>query len=335
MYTYGLPKIAILAGGYSGEAEISIQSASTIINNIDRSKFSPLIVRIDRDLWWVELDNNCSAEIDKESFTWKDSDGIINKFDAVFIMVHGTPGEDGILQKYFENLDIPFSTGSSESVTVTFNKFKANSILRSGGIYVADSIEILRGEPLSESRIIEIAENVKIPCFVKPNTGGSSLGISRVESTSDLREAIELAFETECISVLIESLLDGREFSIGVVPDDNGLSIVLPITEIVTENVFFDYEAKYEGASKEITPAQISSESTALIKETALKATQLLNCKGLVRVDVILVNGEIPAVLEINAVPGFTKVSILPQQLSCVGIGLPDIISRILNGILA
>ena len=335
MYTYGLPKIAILAGGYSGEAEISIQSASTIINNIDRSKFSPLIVRIDRDLWWVELENNCSAEIDQESFTWKDSDGLINKFDAVFIMVHGTPGEDGILQKYFENLDIPFSTGSSESVTVTFNKFKANSKLRSVGISVADSIEILRVESLSESRIIEIAQNIKIPCFVKPNTGGSSLGISRVESTSDLREAIELAFETECISVLIESLLDGREFSVGVVPDNNGLPIAMPITEIVTENVFFDYEAKYEGASDEITPAQISSESTALIKETALKATQIFNCKGLVRVDIILVNDEIPAVIEINAVPGFTKESILPQQLSSVGIGLPDIISRILNGILA
>jgi D-alanine-D-alanine ligase len=335
MYTYGLPKIAVLAGGYSGEAEISIQSASTIINNIDRSKFSPFIVRIDRDLWWVELENNSRAEIDQESFTWSDSDGAINNFDAVFIMVHGTPGEDGILQKYFENLDIPFTTGSSESVMVTFNKFKANSILKAEGIYVADSIEVFRDESLSESRISEIAQNIKIPCFVKPNTGGSSLGISRVESKSDLKDAIELAFETECISVLIESLLDGREFSVGVVPDENGLPIAMPITEIITENVFFDYEAKYEGASEEITPANISPESAALINETALKATQILNCKGMVRVDVIVVNGGIPAVLEINAVPGFSKNSILPQQLSCFGIGLPEIISRIINGVLA
>ena len=229
MYTYGLPKIAVLAGGYSGEAEISIQSASTIINNIDRSKFSPFIVRIDRDLWWVELENNSRAEIDQESFTWSDSDGTTNNFDAVFIMVHGTPGEDGILQKYFENLDIPFTTGSSESVRVTFNKFKANSILKAEGIYVADSIEVFRDESLSESRISEIAQHIKIPCFVKPNTGGSSLGISRVESKSDLIDAIELAFETECDSVLIESLLDGREFSVGVVPDENGLPIAMPI----------------------------------------------------------------------------------------------------------
>ena len=334
MNTNGLPKIAILAGGYSGEAAISIKSASTIINNVDTSKFSPFTVRIDRDLWWVECNNNCRADIDRESFTWKDSEGIQNKFDAVFIMVHGTPGEDGVLQKYFENLDIPFSTGSADSVKLTFNKFKANNKLRSEGISVADAIEIQREEVLSESRISEMAQIVKIPCFVKPNKGGSSLGISRVDRTEGLREAIKYAFDTDCPSVLIESLLEGREFSVGVVPDEKGIPIVMPITEIITENTFFDYEAKYEGVSKEITPAQISSESTALIQKTALKATEILNCKGMVRVDIIIVNGDIPAVLEVNSVPGFTQESILPQQLICAGIGFSDMISRILNRIL-
>jgi D-alanine-D-alanine ligase len=334
MNNNGLPKIAVLAGGYSGEAAISIKSAYTIVQNIDRSKYTPYTVRIDRDLWWVELDKTTRADIDRDSFTWKDSEGVQHKFDAVFIMVHGTPGEDGILQKYFETLEIPFSTGSSDSVRLTFNKFKANNKLRAEGIFVADSIEIKREEVLSESRMSEIAQIVKIPCFVKPNKGGSSLGVTRVENTTHLREAIEFAFETECPSVLIESLLEGREFSVGVVPDENGIPIVLPVTEIITENAFFDYEAKYEGESLEITPAKLSLESTAFIKETVVKATEILNCKWMVRVDIILVNGEIPAVIEINSVPGFTAESILPQQLSCAGIKLPDVISRILKGIL-
>ncbi|MDE0917907.1 MAG: ATP-grasp domain-containing protein [Flavobacteriales bacterium] len=330
----GLPKIAVLAGGYSGEAAISIKSASTIVHNIDRSKYTPFTVRIDRDLWWVELEGNTRADIDRESFTWKDSEGVHNTFDAVFIMVHGTPGEDGILQKYFETLEIPFSTGASDSVCLTFNKFKANNTLRAEGICVADSIEIKREEVLSESRMSDIAQIVKMPCFVKPNKGGSSLGVTRVENTMNLRAAIEFAFDTGCPTVVIESLLEGREFSVGVVPDENGTPMVLPVTEIITENVFFDYAAKYEGGSQEITPAKISSESSAMIKETVVKATEILKCKWMVRVDIILVNGENPAVIEVNSVPGFTDESILPQQLSCAGIKFRDVISRILNGIL-
>ena len=330
-----LPKIAVLAGGYSGEAAISVKSASNIVHNIDTSKYTPYTVRIDRDLWWVEVDGNTRFDIDRESFTWKDLEGVRNTFDAVLIMVHGTPGEDGILQKYFETLGIPFSTGCSNSVRLTFNKFKANNTLRAKGICVAESIEIKREEVLSESRMSEIAQIVKIPCFVKPNKGGSSLGVTRVENTIHLREAIEFAFDTECPSVLIESLLEGREFSVGVVPDEKGTPMVLPVTEIKSENVFFDYAAKYEGRSQEITPAEISSASQAMIIATVLKATEILKCKGMVRVDIILVNGENPAVLEINSVPGFTDESILPQQLRSAGIEIPELISRILKGILA
>lgn len=331
----GLPKIAVLAGGYSGEAAISIKSAATIVHNIDCSKYTPYTVRIDKDRWWVELDENTSADIDRDSFTWKDSEGIQNTFDAAFIMVHGTPGEDGILQKYFETLKIPFSTGASDSVRLTFNKFKANKTLRAKGILVADSIEIKREEVLSESRLTDIAQIVNMPCFVKPNKGGSSLGVTRVENTMHLRAAIECAFDTQCPSVLIESLLEGPEFSVGVIPDENGASIVLPVTEIKSENAFFDYAAKYEGKSQEITPAEISSASTAIIQETVMKATEILRCKWMVRVDIILVKGEKPAVIEINSVPGFTNESILPQQLSYAGIEIPEVISRILKGILA
>jgi len=330
-----LPKIAVLAGGYSGEAAISVKSASNIVHNIDTSKYTPYTVRIDRDLWWVEVDGNTRFDIDRESFTWKDLEGVRNTFDAVLIMVHGTPGEDGILQKYFETLGIPFSTGCSDSVSLTFNKFKANNTLRAKGICVAESIEIKREEVLSETRLSEIAQIVRIPCFVKPNKGGSSLGVTRVENTMNLRAAIEFAFDTECPSVLIESLLEGREFSVGVVPDEKGTPMVLPVTEIKSENVFFDYAAKYEGRSQEITPAEISSASQAMIIATVLKATEILKCKGMVRVDIILVNGENPAVLEINSVPGFTDESILPQQLRCAGIEIPELISRILKEISA
>lgn len=330
-----LPKIAVLAGGYSGEAAISVKSASNIVHNIDTSKYTPYTVRIDRDLWWVEVDGNTRFDIDRESFTWKDLEGVRNTFDAVLIMVHGTPGEDGILQKYFETLGIPFSTGCSDSVSLTFNKFKANNTLRAKGICVAESIEIKREEVLSETRLSEIAQIVRIPCFVKPNKGGSSLGVTRVENTMNLRAAIEFAFDTECPSVLIESLLEGREFSVGVVPDEKGTPMVLPVTEIKSENVFFDYAAKYEGRSQEITPAEISSASQAMIIATVVKATEILKCKGMVRVDIILVNEENPAVIEINSVPGFTNESILPQQLSCAGIEITEMISRILDGILA
>ncbi len=322
-------RIAVLAGGYSGEAIISFQSAATVMENIDTELFSPTLVRIDVDRWWVDVEGEPS--IDQTNFTYFDAFGEENKFDAVFIMVHGTPGEDGILQKYFENLCLPFTTGPSNSVTGTFNKFNTTSRLRNEGFTVGDSTLINSTDEIDSLKLNTIISEVGLPCFVKPNQGGSSLGINKVDNSNELEPAISAARDTECDSIIIESLLEGREFSMGVVPNLDGTPKAMPVTEIVTENLFFDFEAKYEGASEEITPADISEDNKEKMQEIGVKAYNLLGCKGMVRIDFILVNDSDPAILEINSVPGFSKMSILPQQLECEGISIKSIITRVLN----
>ena len=318
-------RIAVLAGGYSGEAVISLQSAANVMEHLDRNLFDPILVRIDSDRWWADVDGQPS--INKSTFTYAQND-IDHSFDAVFIMVHGTPGEDGILQKYFEHLSIPFTTGSSESVTGTFNKFATTSKLRKAGFTVGNSVILNSND---DADVSNIEENVGFPCFVKPNQGGSSLGISRVDKIEDLKGAIDLAKCTNCESIIIESLLEGREFSMGVVPSEDGTPIAMPISEIVTENLFFDYQAKYEGASDEITPADISEYQKAQIQATGIAAYKLLGCRGMVRLDYILVDGNKPAILEVNTVPGFSKISILPQQLAHCGISINEMLTRVLN----
>lgn len=329
--TTGLEKkhVAVLAGGYSGEAVISLKSAATVMENIDTNLFSPTLVRIDSDRWWADVEGNPS--IDQTSFTFIDKNGVTQIFDAVVIMVHGTPGEDGILQKYFENLGLPFTTGPSESVTRTFNKYATTALLRNSGFSVGESILIKSSDKINEKFLDRILSDVGLPCFVKPNQGGSSLGINRVEKASDLISAINAAGETECKFIIIESLLVGREFSMGVVPANDGTPMAMPITEIVTENLFFDYEAKYEGASDEITPAEISETQKTQMQDVGIKAYNKLGCRGMARIDFILVDDQIPAILEVNTVPGFSKMSILPKQLECEGIPISTILTRVLN----
>ena len=325
-------KVAVLAGGYSGESVISIKSAATILEHIDRERFTPTLVHIDEKCWWVEnAEGNKAGEIEKSNFTWTDSLDQTHSFDIAYIIVHGTPGEDGIIQAYLEDLNIPFTTGSSASVKGTFDKFATTSLLRENGFTVGSSIVVddasLIGEPLTT----KITSQVGYPCFIKPNNGGSSLGISKVGTAADVDTALRLAFDTGCSSVIVESLLEGREFSMGVVPSSTGVPTAMPITEIVTDNEFFDYEAKYEGASDEITPASIPESAKRLMQETGEKAYKLLGCHGMVRIDFILVNDEIPAILEVNTVPGFSSVSILPQQLAHAGIPIKDMLTRVLT----
>jgi|TARA_B110000116_G_scaffold257468_1_gene257639 D-alanine-D-alanine ligase len=322
--------IAVLAGGYSGEFVISLKSAATVMENIDRNEFSPLLVRIFKENWWVESEGE-SYDIDKKDFSWIDHSGTKNTFDSVFIMVHGTPGEDGILQQYFEKLKLPFTTGSTESVSGTFNKYYTTERLRKAGYTVADAVKIDKSENLSSVDYEKIGKKVSFPCFVKPNEGGSSLGISRVERQEDLLEAIEFAFSTECTSVLVEAFLEGREFSMGIVPGVNLSPMAMPITEIITKNLFFDFEAKYEGASREITPADLSDSVRIRMESIGIQVYQQLDCKGMVRIDYILVEGGEAAILEINSVPGFSKVSLLPQQLAEAGISIEEMITRVIK----
>jgi D-alanine-D-alanine ligase len=326
------PKIAVLAGGYSGEYGISIQSATEVLENIDPSRFSPMLVRIEsEDSWFVYHSEKEYSNIDKSNFTWLDSSGDTQAFDIAFIMVHGTPGEDGILQKYFENLQIPFTTGSSDSVSTTFNKYLTNNKLRQEGLLVANSYLVEKGNLLDHDELKNIINRVSPPCFIKPNHGGSSIGISKVLTKEEILPAINQAFTSGTPSVLIESLLIGKEFSVGVIPGHNGHPQAMPITEIISENDFFDYAAKYEGESQEITPAKISNELVDKIQLNALKAYKILNCRGMVRVDFIVINKNQPAILEINSVPGFTKMSLLPQQLAHAEINVKDLLSRIIE----
>lgn len=325
-------KVAVLAGGYSGEAVISIRSAATVMDHLDRNLFSPTLIHIDEDCWWVEGESGeKTGEIDKSNFTWTDCLDQTHSFDTAYIIVHGTPGEDGIIQAYLEDLNIPFTTGSSASVKGTFNKFETTTKLRDNGFLVGSSIVVedasLIADPLTE----KITSDIGYPCFIKPNNGGSSLGISKVGTPAEVDSALRLAFDTGCSSVIVESLLEGREFSMGVVPSLKGVPTAMPITEIVTDNEFFDYQAKYEGASDEITPADIPESTKGAMSEAGEKAYALLGCRGMVRFDFILVEGDKPAILEVNTVPGFSKVSILPQQLAHAGIAIQDMLTRVLT----
>ena len=330
------PNIAVLAGGYSGEYDISIQSATEILEHIDTSRFSPIMVVLEsEESWWAVHSDGRRSSIDKSNFTWFNSSGDTQTFDVAFIVVHGTPGEDGLLQRYFENLNIPFTTGSSDSVSTTFNKYISNLKLRQAGLFVATSYLIEKGNLLDQDELNNILQLIPPPCFVKPNHGGSSLGVSKVLTKDDILPSIHHAFKTGTPSVLIESLLTGKEFSVGVVPGDDSSPIAMPVTEIISENEFFDYEAKYEGASQEITPAEISTELADKIQLNALQAYESLNCRGMVRVDFIVVEENRPAILEINSVPGFTRMSLLPQQLAHAGINVKDLLSRIIESSIA
>lgn len=330
------PHVAVLAGGYSGEYGISLQSAHEVLRHIDTSRFSTTLVTIEsEDSWWIEHTDGRRYNIELSSFTWLDSLGDRQSFDAAFIVVHGTPGEDGVLQTYFENLHIPFTTGSSESVARTFNKYHANQTLRQEGMLVANSYIVEQGKPVNQSELKKILQVISPPCFVKPNHGGSSLGVSKVLTQEELPTAIYNAFKTGTPSVLIESLLMGREFSVGVIPGAQSILKALPVTEIISDNEFFDYQAKYEGKSQEITPAEISNELAEKIREIAIKAYETLNCRGMVRVDFIVVEEELPAILEINSVPGFTTMSLLPQQLEHADINIQDLLSRIIETAIA
>lgn len=308
------PKIAFVTGGYSGEAEISYQSAKTIEKNIDPEKFDYYRIDITPKGWFYE-DNGKKSEVDKNDFSISVNGQKIS-FDAVLIGIHGTPGEDGKLQGYFDILGIPYTSCDSAVSALTFNKRYTVAVASFSGIKVANSVLLFRNAYQSPDRLIR---NLKFPVFVKPNNGGSSIGMSKVNAPSEeLGVAIEKAFK-EDQQVLIEEFIKGRELTIGVFKS-KGKVIALPITEIITKKEFFDYEAKYLGASQEITPAEIDERIAHQIKDEAVKIYQIFNCRGIVRIDFIYNEEEkLPYMLEINTVPGQTEASLVPQQVKAMG----------------
>ncbi len=315
--------IAILTGGDSSEAAISLESAKEMANILASDQHLIYKVKITGSDWKVIEYNGTKSnfDIDKNDFSVCINEQKI-QFDFVLIMLHGSPGEDGKMQSYFEMLSIPFSTCDSFVSALTFNKFACKTYLKAFGIPMADSLILRSNKDYSADEIID---TLGLPCFVKPNTGGSSFGISKVKTKSELFPAIELALK-ESPEIIIESFIQGTEVSNGVLKIDNKIQ-VLPITEIVSENDFFDYEAKYYGKSQEITPARISKELTLQIKKETEKIYRILNCKGIVRVDYII-SDDTPYFLEINTVPGMSSESIIPKQLREIGLDIRKIFEK-------
>ena len=314
--------IAVLTGGFSGEAPISLKSAAMVMRHIDPKRFEATLIHIDPNGWWFS-ENGRKKSIDIAFL--KDP---TRRFAGAFIMVHGTPGEDGKLQAELESNGIPHTTGDSRSVALTFHKANTNTLLRKQAILVADSVVIT---PKQDWDSQDLIDKLGLPCFVKPNEAGSSLGISRVEKKDELNSAILSALEIGTAGALVERMLRGREFSVGIIPGEGETLEALPITEIRTERAFFDYQAKYSGESEEITPAQLQEDDSRKLKQVALDVYRATQCRGLARVDMMLVPGEMPFVIEVNAVPGFSSESIIPKQCLAHGLSIPDFISRIID----
>ncbi len=318
--------IALVTGGYSGESVISYKSAETVSANINREKYNVYYIDINPQGWFYIDDNKNKSTVDKTDFTIKDN-GTTVSFDAVLMCLHGTPGEDGKLQGYFDMLHIPYSTCNAATSALTFNKRYTVAVAAFAGIHVANSVHLFKEEPHDVEAILK---QLTLPVFVKPNNGGSSIGMSKVSVKEELESAIQKAFN-EDTQVLIEEFISGREFTIGVYKA-NGKIVSLPMTEIITQKDFFDYEAKYLGKSEEITPAKVDDSVAEQIASAAKKAYQVFNCNGVVRIDFIY-NETIkqPYMLEINTVPGQSSASIIPQQVRAMGLTLEEFYSSLIE----
>ncbi|UII80537.1 D-alanine--D-alanine ligase [Flagellimonas sp. CMM7] len=310
--------IAIIMGGYSSEYEISIKSGNVVYQYLDKTAYNPYRIIITTEKWVYLDEDNTEFPVDKSDFSVTLKDKTVH-FDCVFNAIHGSPGEDGLLQAYFELLNIPQTSCDHYQAALTFNKRDLLSALKPYGIHCATSFYLNLGDTIDTDAIVD---KVGLPCFVKANRAGSSYGISKVHEKGHLDEAITNAFK-EDNEIIIESFLDGTEVSVGVVTYKNEVK-VLPITEIVTENDFFDYEAKYEGKSQEITPARISKVQEERVRKWAEYIYKALGLKGYTRSEFIFIKDE-PYLLEVNTTPGLTEESILPQQANALGISLEEL----------
>ncbi len=325
------PNIAFVTGGYSGESVISYESAITIMSNVDKDKYNIYKIDIRPDGWTYESPEGVKITIDKNDFSLQINEKKIF-FNAVLIGIHGTPGEDGKLQGYFDLMNLPYTTCDCATSALTFNKRYTVAVAAFAGLHVAKSLHLFKHEPGSAE---EVLKQLHLPVFVKPNNGGSSIGMSKVILPEKLSAALEKAFK-EDEQVLVEEFIAGREFTVGVCKTIKGIT-VLPITEVISKKDFFDYEAKYTaGMSEEITPAKIDEPVAGQIRDIASKVFQIFNCRGVVRMDFIY-NEEkkAPYLLEINTVPGQSAASIVPQQVRAMGWTLKEFYSALIEDALA
>lgn len=319
-------KIALVTGGLSGEAVISYKSAITVGNNIDTDKFDWYKIDINESGWWFEAVNGEKSKVNREDFSIT-VEGEKISFDAVLLCIHGTPGEDGKLQGYFDMLGLPYTSCDAATSALTFNKRYTVAVAAFGGINVAKSLHIFKHTPVAPEAVLQ---QLSLPVFVKPNNGGSSIGMSKVNEANEVQAALDKAFK-EDNQILVEEFIKGREFTIGVFKT-KGQIITLPMTEVITQKEFFDFEAKYQGLSEEITPAVLEDVYANKIRQAAKRAYEVLNCRGVVRIDFILneATGE-PYMLEVNTVPGQSEASIIPQQVKAMGWTLKDFYTAVIE----
>ncbi len=325
--------IAIIAGGDSSEHGVSLRSAQGIDSWIDRDRYDVYIVEIQGQTWEAHLADGSRAPIDRHDFTFTDGDRTVRP-DFAYITIHGTPGENGMLQGYFDLLHIPYSTGGILFEALTFNKFMLNQYLHGFGVRIAEAMLVRQGQTVSNDDIIS---RVGLPCFIKPNEGGSSFGVTKCKTADDIQPAIEAAFK-ESHEVIIESAIVGTEVSNGVYKTRNGGGQVLPITEVVTHNEFFDYGAKYNGEVEEITPARLSEGTTKRVQALTSAIYDILGASGIVRIDYIISreeeNGTMTDkinLLEINTTPGMTATSFIPQQVAAAGLQMKDVLTEVIE----
>lgn len=317
--------IAIVAGGDSSEVVVSLKSAAGLYSFMDKERYNVFIVTIVGQTWQVEWSDKEKIAIDKNDFSFiRYAEKTI--FDFAYITIHGTPGENGILQGYFELISLPYSCCGVLAAALTFNKFTCNQYLKSFGVRVADSIVLRSGQVILEQ---EVAEKIGLPCFVKPNVGGSSFGVTKVKSIEQIQPAIDKAF-AEGNEVMIEAFMSGTEITCGIYKTKNK-SQVLPVTEVVSENEFFDYDAKYKGQVQEITPARISGSLTKRVQELTSAIYDILGCKGIVRIDYIISEDDVINLLEVNTTPGMTTTSFIPQQIAAAGLDIKDVMTEIIE----
>ncbi|MBQ7420230.1 MAG: D-alanine--D-alanine ligase [Prevotella sp.] len=319
--------IAIVCGGDSSEHDVSLRSAQGIYSFIDKERYDVYIVDVKGQDWHVELHDGTTARIDRNDFSFIEN-GKAKRFDYAYITIHGTPGENGIMQGYFDLVRVPYSTSGVLVEAMTFDKFVLNQYLRGYGIAVADSLLIRKGyEELVADE--EIERCIGMPCFVKPAADGSSFGVSKVKKTDQLAPAIRKAM-MESPEVMVEQFLEGTEISIGVFKTREK-SVVLPATEVVTTNEFFDYDAKYNGQVQEITPARLSEDITRRVREITSHIYDILHCNGIIRIDYIISPQGKITMLEVNTTPGMTATSFIPQQVRAAGLSMTDVLTDIIE----
>jgi len=319
-----MKNIAVVCGGNPGEFEISIGSAQTVLANLDKSEFNPFMIVIKNADWFYEKDG-LRYVVDKNDFSIT-VDGRKIKFDGIFNAIHGTPGEDGKLQGYFDTLNLPYTSCNAATSALTFNKYFCNLFVNSYGIKTANSLSFTRDENISESEVIE---KLGLPVFIKPVESGSSVGITKVKNKEDFQKAVETAFAI-CDRILIEEFIQGRELTCGIINKSKEL-IVLPLCEIVSKNEYFDYHAKYtEGMADEITPADFTEEVEQDAKALSSFLYRKMDCNGFVRFDYILTDEEL-YFIEVNTIPGISKASILPKMADAYGMSLSQLFSIAVN----